>query len=56
MTGTDIDLDLLSEKERQELDLLLKGDKPWQPLPGPQEMAYESLADVVGFGGAAGGG
>ncbi|WP_199221682.1 terminase [Limnohabitans sp. Bal53] len=28
----------------------------WQPLPGPQTMAYESLADVVGFGGAAGGG
>lgn len=28
----------------------------WRPLPGPQTMAYESVADVVGFGGAAGGG
>lgn len=29
---------------------------PWRPLPGPQTMAYESVADVIGFGGAAGGG
>jgi hypothetical protein len=29
---------------------------PWLPLPGPQTMAYESKADIVGFGGAAGGG
>lgn len=29
---------------------------PWSPLPGPQTMAYESLADVTGYGGAAGGG
>lgn len=28
----------------------------WKPLPGPQTMAYESTADVVGYGGAAGGG
>lgn len=28
----------------------------WQPLPGPQTMAYQSEADVVGYGGAAGGG
>src|SRR5689334_10744789 len=28
----------------------------WRPLPGPQTMAYASLADVVGYGGAAGGG
>lgn len=31
-------------------------DKIWTPLPGPQTMAYESLADVVGYGGSAGGG
>jgi hypothetical protein len=31
-------------------------EKPWRPLPGPQTMAYESEADVIGFGGAAGGG
>jgi len=28
----------------------------WQPLPGPQTSAYQSPADVVGYGGAAGGG
>lgn len=28
----------------------------WSPLPGPQTMAYESKADIIGFGGAAGGG
>lgn len=30
--------------------------QPWSPLPGPQTLAYESEADVIGFGGAAGGG
>jgi hypothetical protein len=28
----------------------------WQPLPGPQTLAYTSSADVIGYGGAAGGG
>lgn len=28
----------------------------WAPLPGPQTMAYNSAADIVGYGGAAGGG
>ena len=28
----------------------------WRPLPGPQTMAFESRADIIGFGGAAGGG
>jgi len=28
----------------------------WAPLPGPQTMAYESKADIIGYGGAAGGG
>jgi hypothetical protein len=28
----------------------------WTPLPGPQTVAYESTADVIGYGGAAGGG
>ena len=40
-----------------ELDLLIVSDPTvWRPLPGPQTMAYESTADVIGFGGAAGGG
>jgi hypothetical protein len=28
----------------------------WEPLPGPQTMARHSKADIIGFGGAAGGG
>lgn len=28
----------------------------WAPLPGPQSMAYDTQADVIGYGGAAGGG
>lgn len=28
----------------------------WQPQPGPQAAAYESEADIIGYGGAAGGG
>mgnify|MGYP000594341667 CR=1 FL=1 len=31
-------------------------ERPWAPLAGPQHLAFESEADVVGFGGAAGGG
>lgn len=44
-------------EERKEIDKLLAADKTiWRPLPGPQSMAYYSPADVVGYGGAAGGG
>ena len=49
----------LTPAEREELAALVDADvaaKPWRPLPGPQTMAYESQADVIGFGGAAGGG
>lgn len=52
-------LPYLTPEERAELDQLLSAEiaaKPWVPLPGPQTMAYESEADVIGFGGAAGGG
>jgi len=28
----------------------------WEPLGGPQTLAFESTADVIGYGGAAGGG
>lgn len=38
---------------------LTPSDKPlidWAPTPGPQTLAYESTADVIGFGGSAGGG
>ena len=47
----------LTEDERAELDSLLTSDKTlWRPLPGPQSMAFESMADIIGYGGAAGGG
>jgi hypothetical protein len=32
------------------------GSQLWEPLPGPQTLAYESEADIIGYGGAAGGG
>lgn len=47
----------LTERERKELDHhLSKIEKLWEPIPGPQQQALDSKADVVGFGGAAGGG
>jgi hypothetical protein len=50
-------LPYLTDEERAELNRLLSLDKrPWFPLPGPQTLAYESIADVIGYGGAAGGG
>jgi hypothetical protein len=53
----EIDPGVLSADERQEIErLLLAKTRLWEPLPGPQESAYHSKADVVGFGGAAGGG
>lgn len=45
----------LSPEERGELDALLSASV-WTPLAGPQTMASLSPADIVGFGGAAGGG
>lgn len=47
----------LSPAELAELDALLASDTAvWRALPGPQSMAYWSDADIVGYGGAAGGG
>lgn len=49
-----------SDRKQLERALLLarelKRRTPWQPLPGPQSIAYNSTADVIGYGGAAGGG
>lgn len=41
-------LALLEEKKRR--------DALWKALPGPQTIAFESRADIIGYGGAAGGG
>jgi hypothetical protein len=50
-----------SERAAKERLLLLLREKKrrqpiWMPLPGPQTMAYQSQADIIGYGGAAGGG
>jgi hypothetical protein len=49
----------LTPEEQAEVDQLVAHDLEtvaWRPLPGPQSLAYYSEADVIGFGGAAGGG
>ncbi len=49
----------MTPQERAEVEALLAQDcaaVPWRPLPGPQMDAFSSAADVVGYGGAAGGG
>lgn len=45
----------LTPAELREVEALVRGEI-WTPLLGPQTMAYESEADVIGYGGAAGGG
>lgn len=47
----------LTAKEKGEIEkLLAKDSRVWRPLPGPQLEALFSEADIVGFGGQAGGG
>lgn len=48
-------LRFLTPDERAQLDKLLRA-QPWFPLPGPQTEAFHSPADVLFYGGAAGGG
>lgn len=49
-------LPFLTQQERDELDSLLLANPKWEPLPGPQTEAYECDADIILYGGAAGGG
>lgn len=48
----------LDPAARAELDaILMAGDAPlWVPQDGPQRIAYESPADIIFYGGSAGGG
>lgn len=48
----------MGEEEKAELDKLIAVElaKPWLPTPGPQAEAYYSKADLLLYGGAAGGG
>jgi hypothetical protein len=51
-------LSYLTPGELREVDALLSGIEvpTWTPLPGPQTDAFNSLADELFYGGAAGGG
>lgn len=52
-------LSYLNESEAAEVSKLIDEDLAqiiWRPTPGPQTLAYNSTADIVGYGGAAGGG
>lgn len=47
----------MTPAESEIVDRILRQYAPiWAPLDGPQRQAYNSLADVLGYGGAAGGG
>lgn len=49
-------LPFLTKREREELDRILALPTIWEPQDGPQRQAYESLADILLYGGAAMGG
>jgi len=46
----------MSQADKAELDKLLAGVPVWVPQPGPQSVAYYSQADILFYGGSAGGG
>lgn len=46
----------MSPEEKAAIDELLASGPIWVPQPGPQLMAYQSQADILFYGGAAGGG
>lgn len=48
----------MSPRQKAELDTLIAAelDAPWLPTPGPQADAYRSKADLLLYGGGAGGG
>ena len=57
LASLDVIKDVLTDAERNEISQLLKIDKRiFFPTPGPQFDAFTSEADVIGYGGAAGGG
>ena len=43
-------------KRKKELGIKSDAPKIWEPNDGPQEMAYNSEADILGYGGSGGGG
>jgi hypothetical protein len=55
MTLPEVSLEELRRLDA-ELEQLAKLQPVWSPQPGPQTVAFESRAHIVGYGGAAGGG
>ena len=57
-TWSDKDIRMMTpEQKALAVQLIQSSNLPiWLPLPGPQTEAYETMADIVGYGGAAGGG
>lgn len=51
-----LDSDMDSFDRKQLMEIIAALTPEWEPLDGPQRMAYESEADIIGYGGAAGGG
>jgi hypothetical protein len=57
MTWSEERVRLFTPAQREAAIRLIRKERAiWTPLPGPQTMAYESKADIIGYGGAAGGG
>lgn len=52
------DFDLMTPEERAFVQGMILDGGAWSPHPdnAPQQLAYESKADIIGYGGAAGGG
>lgn len=48
--------DMTPKKRAELVKLVARTKKIWVPQPGPQKSAYESKADILFYGGAAGGG
>lgn len=46
----------MTAEQKAEFDAVLDTMPRWTPQSGPQQMAYESQADILFYGGAAGGG
>ncbi len=46
----------MTNAQKAAFDAVLDTMPMWVPQPGPQRMAYESQADILFYGGAAGGG
>jgi hypothetical protein len=58
ISRADVERELLRELVAEDLGVSLNDTEAviWEPLPGPQTQAFTTEADIIGYGGAAGGG